>query len=299
MRLQPLVNSYVTLSEANRYFTTRPYASDWGDTSVAGVTLVFSDVPAAGSTIVVNGTTITFVSGTPTTNQSAIISGNLRSTLNNLVAALPSTAEGEQTALGTVRISFWLAGTYGNGIPVSWNTPGITVKAGSANPSAAGNAVMSGGASNKTDLQKSAALIFAARHIEYGYTFKGILTDDKQVMSWPRQEVYDKNGRKIPSNIIPMAIKDAQCELSAQWIVSDQLMPAASFMTRNDADFGKGGVKRIKLGTMEKEYRDTGSYLFALANGEAPSTKVYPFVDMMLSEYSLKSPAGTSGRISI
>ena len=303
MRVQSGINSYVTLSEANRYFTIRPHASDWGDTSVASVVLTFSASPQNGNTIIVDGNTLTFV--TPTigveleSDEIEIYSDDLKSTLWALLAALPPTVEGEVTGPNTVKLTYWLAGIYGNGTPISWAVTSSTIKAGNGAASASGSATFTGGASTKSDLTKGAALILACRHIESGYLFKGRITASSQKLSWPRSDVYDKNGRAIDPLITPDAVKNAQCELAAQWIAADQLMPAATFMTKNDSDFTKGGVKRIKLGTLEKEYRDTGSYLHAIANGEAPSTKLYPFIDMMLGEFSLKSPSGTSGRITI
>jgi hypothetical protein len=66
-----------------------------------------------------------------------------------------------------------------------------------------------------TDQQKEAALVEAAIYLDASYSWKGQITDQAQLLSWPRAEVIDKEGREVSSSIVPNAIKSAQIEYAA------------------------------------------------------------------------------------
>lgn len=65
-----------------------------------------------------------------------------------------------------------------------------------------------------TDTQKEFALKEAAVYLDTSYVWKGSITSDSQVMSWPRKEVKDKEGRSIANDAIPARLKDAQTEMA-------------------------------------------------------------------------------------
>lgn len=150
----------------------------------------------------------------------------------------------------------------------------------------------------KTENQREYALVLAARHIDYSYEFLGSPTDSDQSMSWPRTGVLNRQGREYANDEIPVEVRDAQFELALQWIVSDQLMPGASFMTKDDSGATKGGIKRQKLGDLEIEYHGSQGYLYAIGS-LAAQQKTYPYVDLLLNHLVTSRPSSQFQRIAI
>ncbi len=53
----------------------------------------------------------------------------------------------------------------------------------------------------------------ATRILDSGYTFKGVITSEAQLLAWPRAGVEDKEGRTIASDAYPPGLKIASYEL--------------------------------------------------------------------------------------
>lgn len=68
-----------------------------------------------------------------------------------------------------------------------------------------------------------------------------------QRMAWPRTGMYDANGNAIASNVIPQALKDAQCELAGQLIIAD---------TTLDNDVIVQGITSVKAGSVAVTFKD-------------------------------------------
>lgn len=135
-----------------------------------------------------------------------------------------------------------------------------------------------------TNEQKEAALQWGRLHLDHMFEWKGQISDDSQLLSWPRQNVYDNEGRQVPVDAFPLSIKQSQFELAYQWAFADQLTPDPTYLTFSDANLGRE-IKREKLeGVGEKEYFQADGYLADLTNGRM-KTKVYPLVLMLCKPY--------------
>jgi len=158
---------------------------------------------------------------------------------------------------------------------------------------------LSTGWDTKTDDEKEFALLISARVLDLSYQWKGSITDDTtpQDLAWPRQDVFDKENRELDKDTVPQRIKDAQVELAFQWVVSDQMTPPETAYTRDDTNNLRGGIKREKLEGLEREYHSGDrSYLFAIAAGFAATQKLYPYVDLLVSDLVIGSPSGIFSR---
>lgn len=101
-----------------------------------------------------------------------------------------------------------------------------------------------------TDLSAGNALLFrASEALDAHYRWKGQLTDDAQAAAWPRKNVTDCEGRKVDSVTVPSAVTTATYEL-------------ALLIGRNAAELAgqstTGAYKKVKAGSVEVEFRDTG-----------------------------------------
>lgn len=61
---------------------------------------------------------------------------------------------------------------------------------------------------------KEIALRNAGIYLDNQYTFEGMKTAQENSMAWPRYGVIDRDGYEISSDVIPTAVKNAQCELA-------------------------------------------------------------------------------------
>lgn len=125
-----------------------------------------------------------------------------------------------------------------------------------------------------SDPEKEKALKMAARTMAR-FNWAGSITSDDQILSWPRQNMIDAEGRVIASNAIPQVIKDAQCEV-------------ALGMLRDDltADDGNKSVRRLKAGSVEIEYA-----------GQAPAAARAPDIAMDMVKPFLKQASGATARM--
>jgi hypothetical protein len=120
-----------------------------------------------------------------------------------------------------------------------------------------------------TDAVKEGALRVARQWIDSAYTWKGGIVDETQALDWPRQGVYDDEGRAIAEDSIPQALKDAQCEAAVEHLRSSLTVPVA-----------RGGmVKRTKVGPLEKEFMDG-----------APGARLRTFLTSLLAPLIVSGP---------
>jgi hypothetical protein len=120
-----------------------------------------------------------------------------------------------------------------------------------------------------TTAEKEGALRTARQWMDHAFDWKGVIVDDDQVLDWPRDQVYDDEGRAIATTTIPQALKDAQCEAALEHLTSSLSTPVA-----------RGGmVKRTKVGPLEKEFMDG-----------APGGRIRSFISGLLGPYSTSGP---------
>lgn len=112
--------------------------------------------------------------------------------------------------------------------------------------------------------EKAAALIKATDYMvqKYRLKWRGIRVNFDQVLDWPRAGVITEDfyspetaprptiftglAYEYPTNVVPLEVKNACCELAARSLASSDPL---------NADLSRGGaVKREKVGTLEVEY---------------------------------------------
>lgn len=81
----------------------------------------------------------------------------------------------------------------------------------------------------------------AARILD-AMTWKGLKLTLQQSMEWPRAWVTDKNGLPVATNVVPVQVKNAQCELAIRLLASDR------------ADEDPRMTIHEKVGSIEVEY---------------------------------------------
>lgn len=128
--------------------------------------------------------------------------------------------------------------------------------------------------SGTTDGDKEKALKMATRTLNR-MAWRGSLTDDSQVMAWPRQGVIDPEGREIAVTTVPQDVKDAEAELALALLRED--------LTADDSN---RGIKRVKAGTVELEY-----------NGQAPAKSLPDAVQGLLLPYLRPVVAGSAALV--
>lgn len=95
-----------------------------------------------------------------------------------------------------------------------------------------------------SDAAKELRLTEAAVYIDQTYTWKGRVTSDTQAMSWPRHDVYDKEGRLLASDLIPTRLKWAQIEFARL---------ASEALVTNDT---QGTVSSVQAGSVSVTFKD-------------------------------------------
>lgn len=74
--------------------------------------------------------------------------------------------------------------------------------------------------------------------------FNGSIARYDQPLAWPRMRMRDREGRSIPSNVVPQAVRDATCELALHLLSKPEAKPASA-------------VARKRVGDLEIQYRAT------------------------------------------
>lgn len=92
-----------------------------------------------------------------------------------------------------------------------------------------------------TTAQRESALVMASRALD-GQHYRGAITSDSQAMAWPRDCVYDQEGRAIDSAVVPQAVKDAQCEV------------ALALLAEDPAEARDPNTARVKAGSVEMSF---------------------------------------------
>ena len=123
-----------------------------------------------------------------------------------------------------------------------------------------------------SDSAKEIAIRVATQYLDTNYTWKGDIKVDTQSLAWPRDGVYDKEGRSL-LNQVPVAVKNACAELALK-ALSSTLVPDTT-----NANF----VKREKVDVLETEYFE-GS----------PTGTEYNFVNIILSGLTTNIAGGSN-----
>ena len=136
----------------------------------------------------------------------------------------------------------------------------------------------------QTDAQIQAAIIQATQYIDNANNWKGCIVTDDQALDWPRSGVYDKDGRSIDYQSIPLEVKSAVAEYAYRSITNaDGLLP-------DPTDTGAVKRQRDKVGSLETEteYQDgTGGYF---------GIKEYPAADRYIADFTRGGVYGDFGR---
>jgi len=98
-----------------------------------------------------------------------------------------------------------------------------------------------------TDPQKEAALQAAARSLDACFTWTGTAVDDVQALTWPRSGMLTRNGFAIATTVVPVDLKNAQCEMALQLGAGDRL---------GDNDPLRKGVTSLKAGSVALTFSD-------------------------------------------
>tara|TARA_R110000744_G_scaffold30928_4_gene73050 strand:+ start:710 stop:1216 length:507 start_codon:yes stop_codon:yes gene_type:complete len=101
---------------------------------------------------------------------------------------------------------------------------------------------------------KDAALLYATVTLDGMWDFTGTVTTSTQALAWPRDGVWDEEGRNLAANAIPQRIKDAECEL-ALLHTSDPL---------NASYARSGAIEEERVGPILTRYFDRASMEAAL-----------------------------------
>jgi hypothetical protein len=120
---------------------------------------------------------------------------------------------------------------------------------------------------NDDDTAKEGALREATKYLDRSYNFIGSIFSTSQSLNWPRESVYDSQGREF-DEVVPQAVKDATCELALN-ALSGRLVSNVS---------NSNYVTREKVGDIEVEY----------AEG-APTNVEYTYVDSILNDFLLSN----------
>lgn len=97
------------------------------------------------------------------------------------------------------------------------------------------------------DTVKEAALRAAARELDAAFDWTGAAVDAVQALTWPRSGMLTRNGFAIASTVIPVPLKQAQCEFALQIGASDRL---------GDNDSLKKGITSLKAGSVALTFSD-------------------------------------------
>lgn len=96
-----------------------------------------------------------------------------------------------------------------------------------------------------SDPNKQIRLARASRVLQQKATWRGCKSVETSAFSWPRTGVYDRDGVLIASNVIPVAVKQAVCELVKILEIND-------ITAGQDVDY----LKTVKMDVMEITWQD-------------------------------------------
>lgn len=100
-----------------------------------------------------------------------------------------------------------------------------------------------------TDEVKNASLLAAALLLDSVMCWTGSPADaEVQALTWPRSGMTNRNGAAIASSVVPVELKNAQCELARQLHLSD--------ITATN-EVATQGITGIKAGPVELKFQST------------------------------------------
>lgn len=133
-----------------------------------------------------------------------------------------------------------------------------------------------------TDAQE-ANLRRARAYLDRGYAWVGVKATNTQALAWPRLTGHYVDGYIVPSDAIPQAIKDAQCEMA--YLIQGGVDPFEAITG------GAVTQKREKVDVIE----ESTTY----SEGSARDRTAYPAVDQLVGPYSTGKAGMRSGSIGL
>lgn len=116
-----------------------------------------------------------------------------------------------------------------------------------------------------------ASLLEACRTINASFVWTGIAADSVQALSWPRTNMFTRNGFPLSSLIIPQELKDAQSEY-ARLLTADDL--TANLPQDQDQ------LDNVKAGPVAVKFRNAGSATLQLLDANLRlSNPEFAFLD--------------------
>ncbi len=100
------------------------------------------------------------------------------------------------------------------------------------------------------DDNREKALRMATRLLDQWFEWDGIVATAEQALLWPRIGAIGASGHLLPSDEIPVAIREATAELARQLLDADRSA---------DSDVETQGLKRIMAGSVELEFTGAAS----------------------------------------
>lgn len=115
--------------------------------------------------------------------------------------------------------------------------------------------------------KKEGAVIAATQFLDATFKFNGSLSSTAQALSFPRTDIYDKEGRLLSG--VPERVKQACAELAMVAIVQSLITSPETAAVKRE---------RSKVGDIEKEVE------FAITSGSSSDASPAPMVDRLLSD---------------
>lgn len=75
----------------------------------------------------------------------------------------------------------------------------------------------------------------------------GAVATATQSMAWPRIGMYDRLGRAVAENVVPIELKEAQAELAGALLAADRTL---------DNDVALQGITSVKAGSVEVKFKE-------------------------------------------
>lgn len=72
------------------------------------------------------------------------------------------------------------------------------------------------------DADKEAALLWSCRLLDALFQWRGSAVDAIQALAWPRKGLFTANGFSLSNTVIPVQLKNAQCEFAGHLISGDR-----------------------------------------------------------------------------
>lgn len=98
-----------------------------------------------------------------------------------------------------------------------------------------------------TDDEKDKALQMATQLLDASLAWHGQAVTETQALAWPRYSAYGRNGYVLSWTAIPVEVQQATAELAQKLLDEDRTA---------DSDAEADGLKRLKAGPVELEFRD-------------------------------------------